>query len=81
MYRAARAPIAYFEGMGPSDPLRRAQQLRATAERYLRLAPGTDDRTHDAMVMYAGELLDRAQEIEEAVGSHESLTSESRLTA
>ena len=54
--------------MGPTDPLREAQRLRASAEHYLKLACGTDDRTHDTLVMYAGELLDRAQEIEGTVG-------------
>ena len=60
--------------MGPSDPLREAQHLRATAERYLKLASSSDDRTHDALVMYAGELLDRAQKIEGTVGADDLRT-------
>jgi hypothetical protein len=49
--------------MGPSDVTRQANHLRDAAERYLRLASGTDQVTHDALVMYASELLDRAQKL------------------
>jgi hypothetical protein len=73
MYRAPQGATTYFEEVGPTDPLREAQHLRASAERYLKLAWGTDDRTHDALVMYAGELLERAQEIECAVGADEPM--------
>jgi hypothetical protein len=62
--------------MGPSDVTRQANHLRDAAERYLRLASGTDQVTHDALVMYASELLDRAQELEGTVGADEAQTSE-----
>ena len=71
MYQAAPHAFTYFEDMGPSDPVRQANQLRETAERYLRLAAGTDQITHDALVMYASELLDQAQQIEGTVGADE----------
>ena len=62
--------------MGPRDPIRQAHHLRDTAERYLRLACGTDPATHDALVLYAGELLDQALEIEGTVGALDSETSD-----
>ena len=71
MYQAAPAARPYFEDMGPSDPVRKANHLRETAERYLRLAEGTDQITHDALIMYASELLDQAQQIEGTVGADE----------
>jgi len=60
--------------MGPSHPNRQAQDLRDLAEQYLRLASGTDQATHDALVMYASELLDRAQGIEERAEADEAPT-------
>jgi hypothetical protein len=57
--------------MGPRDPTRQADHLRDIAERYLRLASGTDQVTHRALVMYASELLDEAQQIESTTGADE----------
>ena len=54
--------------MGPRDPCRQAQHLRDIAEEYLWLGSGADRVTHDTLVTYAGELLERAQQIEEMTG-------------
>ena len=62
--------------MGPLHPIRQAQDLRDLAEQYLRLASGTDQATHDALVMYASELLDQAQRIEGAVEADKARTSD-----
>ena len=58
--------------MGPRDPDRQADHLRDMAERYLRMARGTDQPTHDALVIYASDLLTEAQKIEGTVGADEA---------
>ena len=62
--------------MRSSDPMLQARHLRDMAERYLRIASDTDPAMHDSLIIYASELLDRAQEIE-TVGTEESSASDS----
>jgi hypothetical protein len=52
-----------------------ARHLRDLAERYLRMASEIDPVMHDSLVIYASELLDRAQEME-TVGTEEPQTEE-----
>ena len=74
MYKRVPPASAYVAQVGPRDADRQAHHLRDMAERYLRMARGTDQRTHDALVVYASDLLDKAQQIE-GVGADEPQTS------
>jgi hypothetical protein len=76
MYQPAPAASQYGAEMSSSDPMLQARHLRDMAERYLRMASDADPVTHDSLVLYASELLDRAQEIE-TVGIEEPETEES----
>ena len=74
MYQRAPAPITYFEGMRAADLSRQASRLRTIAEQYLLLANGTDQATHDSLVIYASDFLDEAQEIEGTIAADEAST-------
>ena len=74
MYQRAPAAFTYFEAMGPDDLLRQASRLRTVAEQYLLLANGTDQATHDSLVIYASDFLDEAQEIEGTIAADEAST-------
>ncbi len=57
MYQRAPAAFTYLEAMGPADLSRQASRLRTIAEQYLLLANGTDQATHDLLVIYASDFL------------------------
>ena len=75
MYQPAPAASQYGAEMSSSDPMLQARHLRDLAERYLRMASEIDPVMHDSLVIYASELLDRAQEME-TVGTEEPQTEE-----
>ena len=57
--------------MGPRNRVLQAQHLHDMAEQYLHLASDADSVTRNVLVVYASELLDRAQQIEWMVGADE----------